>query len=450
MKLGGQELPQSPGGNWPLTAEASEPGGNMLDTIIRGCRIEGQELLVDIGIRDGYIAVIQEGLQDRAGRVLEADGRLVSPAFVQPHLHLDKVGAALLIGTNRSGTLGEAISLLHGLKRAATPDEVATRAGEVIRQAVLAGTTFIRSHVDIDTIAGLTSLTGVLQAARTHEDLCDVEVVAFPQEGIWRDPGADSLMRKAMREGAHVVGGMPHWEADAETSRAHVRFCLALATEHDADVDMHIDETDDPNSRTFEMLLDATEEYGWQGRVTASHCCAMAAWPGDYTQRVIKQASALGVNVITNPATNLLLQGRGDREPRRRGIPPVKDLLQAGVHMACGQDCVRDAFYPFGTADQLQVALLLCHAAQLSTPAEIAQSLSMIRDSAAGIMGIADYGIAPGCRADLIVIDAPSSAEALRLQAPRVWVMKAGRLVAESALNQSLYRYNDDHAVSAS
>jgi cytosine deaminase len=445
ITLGGQGHSPTPDQRWPSSGQVPSSPAEVFDIMICRCRVEGQPSLVDIGIRDHRIVAVQEGLRADAKLVLQAEGRLASPAFVQPHLHLDKAGVAPLIGINRSGTLAEAISLLHQVKRAATVSEVAARAGAVIRQAVLAGTTFIRSHVDIDTIAGLTGLDGVLQAARAHEDLCDVEVVAFPQEGIWRDPGADGLMRQAMHNGARIVGGMPHWEIDSDAATGHIRFCLDLAREHDADVDMHIDETDDSNSKTFELLLDATEAYGWQGRVTAGHCCAMAAWPSEYTERMIKRAAFLGVNVVTNPATNLLLQGRGDDEPRRRGIPPVKELLQAGVHMACGQDCVLDPFYPFGAADQLQIALILCHAAQLSTPEEIGQSLAMIRGSAAGIVGLEDYGIAPGCPANLIVLDASSSIEALRLQAPRTWVIRAGRLVVETKTTQSLHRYDADH-----
>jgi cytosine deaminase len=410
------------------------------DLVFRRCRVEGEQGTVDIAISGDRILDVGPDLVVDAAREFDAEGRIASPAFVQPHLHLDKVGVASLLDPNRSGTLSEAITLLHATKRSSTVEEVAARAGRVIKGAVLTGTTFIRSHVDVDPIGGLTPLLGVQQAARQHADLCDVEFVAFPQEGILRAPESAELMRAAMASGARIVGGMPHWELTPEASRQHIEFCMDLAAEHDADVDMHVDETDDPASRTLEMLIDATESRGWQGRVTAGHCCAMAAWEDSYAAHIISRAAQMGVSVATNPATNLLLQGREDSEPRRRGIPRVKDLLQAGVRVVTGQDCVEDAFYPFGACDQLQVALILCHAAQLSTPGEIRQALITVRSAAAELVGLEGYGLRPGGLADIVVIDAEDMSDALRRLPPRTWVVHKGRLVAEAKLEQELFR----------
>jgi cytosine deaminase len=411
-----------------------------MDLILRSGRIEDREGLFDIGLAGGRIAEVAPAIEAEAELEIDVDGRLVSPAFVEPHIHLDKVGVLPFLPPNHSGTLAEAIRLLHQTKRAATVEEVAERAGRVIRQAVMAGTTTIRSHVDVDTIGGLRPLEGVLRARAEHADLCDIQLVAFPQEGIERDPGTEDLMRQAMRAGADVVGGMPHWEADRESSRRHIDFCLDLAVEHDAAVDMHVDETDDPASRTLELLIDAAEKRGWGPRTNAGHCCAMAAWEDDYAARVIARLAEVDVSIVTNPCTNLLLQGREDSEPRRRGIPRVKELLAAGVRMGVGQDCVEDAFYPFGSADQLQVALILVHAAQLSEPPEIKKALRMPRAGAAGIVGLTDYGIAAGGRGDLVVIDAATPEEALRLQAPRRWVLRGGRVVAETETQTTLRR----------
>lgn len=414
--------------------------GSGYDLLIRRARVEGRPGLVDIAVSGGLIAWI--GAETGAGGRAEIDagGRLVSPAFVQPHIHLDKVGTLPLLGGNRSGTLAEAISILHQIKRSSSAEEVAARAGTVIRQAVLSGTTRIRSHVDVDTVGGLTPLRGVLRAAREHADICDIQLVAFPQEGIARDPGTAELMDAAMREGGDVVGGMPHWETGEQAAREHIDFCLRLAQRRDADVDMHVDETDDPGSRTLAMLIDATVASGWQGRVTAGHCCAMAAWPDEYAREIISRAAGASLNFVTNPATNLLLQGRADREPRRRGLPRVKELLAAGLTLACGQDCVQDGFYPFGTADQLQVALILCHAAQLSLPAEIDAALASIRHQAARLMGVRGYGLEPGCGADLVIVDASDMREALRLQPARNWVIRRGEIVASAATTTTLHR----------
>jgi cytosine deaminase len=408
------------------------------DLVIRGARIDGRAGLLDVAVAGERIAAIGAGLE--APREIAAGGRLVSPAFVQPHIHLDKALTGPLLGPNASGTLAEAIALSHAVKRAATAEQVRARAGTVIRQAVIAGTTAIRSHVDVDTIGGLTGLEGVAAARADHADLCSVQLVAFPQEGIERDPGTAELMARAMESGADVVGGMPHWEADLDAARRHIAFCLDLAVRHDADVDMHVDETDDPYWRSFEILVEEAERRDWGPRTTAGHLCAMAGWEDGYAAAVIARAAAAGVMVAANPPTNLMLQGRGGGEPRRRGIPRIKELLAAGVVVGAGQDCVDDAFYPFGAADPLQVALIVAHAAQLGTPDEIAAALRMVGADAARLLGLPDYGLVPGARADLVILDAESGRDALREQAARRWVLHGGRVVAETVTERRLHR----------
>lgn len=216
-------------------------GAASYDLVLRNCRLEDRGAPADIAISRGLIARVGGRVDGESTAELDVAGRLVSPAFVQPHIHLDKVGTLPLLGENRTGTLAEAIDILHRIKRSATPEEIAERAGVVIRQAVASGTTRIRSHVDVDTVGGLAPLRGVLQAAREHADLCEIQTVIFPQEGIIRDPGTAELMDEAMREGGDVVGGMPHWEPDEQASREHIGICLRLAQRHDADVDMHVD-----------------------------------------------------------------------------------------------------------------------------------------------------------------------------------------------------------------
>jgi cytosine deaminase len=407
--------------------------------VIRGGRVDGA--VADVAIAGERIAAVG-GPFEAATSMIDADGRVVSPAFVQPHIHLDKVLTGPLLGPNRSGTLPEAIALSHAVKRAATVEEIRGRAGRVIRAAVMAGTTALRSHVDVDTIGGLKGLRGVAAARDDHADLCTVQLVAFPQEGIWRDPGTDELMAEAMRSGADVVGGMPHWEDGLDAARRHIEFCLRLAVEHDADVDMHVDETDDPYWRSFDLLIEEAARLSWGSRTTAGHLCAMASWDDAYAASVIARAAAAGVMVATNPPTNLMLQGRGDAEPRRRGIPRVKELLAAGVVVGAGQDCVDDAFYPFGSADPLQVALIVAHAVQLGTPAEIAAALRMVTTDAARLLRLPDYGVVPGARADLVVLDAETERDALREQASRRWVVHGGRVVAETMVERRLHRHD--------
>ena len=324
------------------------------------------------------------------------------------------------------------------------------RAGSVIRSAVIAGTTALRSHVDVDTIGGLTGLEGVAAARDDHADLCSIQLVAFPQEGIWRDPGTDALMEEAMRAGADVVGGMPHWEADHEAARRHIAFCLDLAERHDADVDMHVDETDDGRWRSFEILVEEADRRGWGPRTTAGHVCAMAAWEDDYAAAVIARAAAAGVMVATNPPTNLMLQGREDREPRRRGIPRIKELLAAGVTVGAGQDCVDDAFYPFGTADPLQVALIVAHAAQLGTAARSPPPCAWSRPTPPASCG-SPTTACTRARAPTSSCSTPrprATRCASRLRG--AGSLRGGRVVAETVREQRLHRAVTGHGVSSS
>lgn len=411
-----------------------------ITTLIRGASLDGVEGRRDIAIAGNRITEVAPRIEVSAAVELDADGRLATPAFVEPHIHLDKYGVLPTLPPNPSGTLAGAIELMLTAKRRASAEDVRERAGRLIRRMVIAGTTTIRSHVDVDTVSGLRGLHGVLAAAADHADVCDVEVVAFPQLGLEREPEGKDLMTQAMREGATVVGGMPHWEADHDAAERHIEFCMRLAADRDADVDMHVDETDDGSWHTLQLLVEAADRHGWGGRTTAGHCCAMAAWDEDRAALVTRRAAEVGVNVITNPATNLVIQGREDPEPRRRGITRVKQLLEGGVNVAAGQDNLHDGFYPLGAGDQLMIAWLLVHAAQLTTPEQLELALATVTTSAAKVLRLDGYEIAPGGRGDVVVLDTATAEEALRHQAPRRWVIHRGRLVAETQTDERLLR----------
>jgi len=410
------------------------------DLVIRQARIWGREGRWDVAVAGGRYAEIAPAVAARGAREVEAGGRLLAPAFVDPHIHLDKVLVAEDVRPNRSGTLGEAIAILWERKAAYTVDEIVRRAGQVIESAVVTGTTRIRTHVDVDTIGKLRPLEGVAAARERYRDLVDVEIVAFPQEGVVRDPGTADLLARAVEAGADLVGGMPHNEASPADSRRHVEICFEIALRHGRDIDMHVDETDDPASRTLEIVADLTLANGYQGRVTAGHTCALAAYPDDYARAVIDKLARAGVHMITNPATNLMLQGRLDRQPVRRGVTRVKELLAAGVNVAMGQDCVKDTFYPFGRADMLEVALITAHAAHLSLPPEVETVFAMGTTLAARVLRIPDYAVETGHRADFMLLDASTPAEAIRLQAPRRLVVRQGRVVAETVTEHRLHR----------
>ena len=395
---------------------------------------------VDVVVEDGQVAGVAPGVGRSAEDKVDAAGGLLLPAYVDTHIHLDKVLIRDQLAEH-DGTLRGAIDAIHAAKRAYTVDAVRRRATAVIEASVLTGTTRLRSHVDVDTVGGLVPLEGVLAAARDCADIAEVQIVAFPQEGLLRDPGAADLMAEAMQRGATVVGGMPHWEATEDAQREHVRLCFELAARRDADVDMHVDETDDGSVRTLAMVVAETERRGWQHRVTVGHVCALAAADHDYAERVIADCARLGITVVANPVTNLVIQGRGDRGLVRRGTTRVRELMTAGVPVAFGQDCVQDGFYPFGRGDLLEVALISAHAAHLSTAAELHQALAAVTSvpAAAWHLG-AGYGVAAGALADLQLYAATSWPEVLRLQDPPRQVWFRGRSVARTTVTRELVR----------
>jgi len=410
-----------------------------MDLIVRNAKLRGGGS-ADLGIADGRILAVKPGITETAALEIDAGGRLVSEAFIDPHIHLDKTNIVDVVRPNVSGTLTEAIEIIWEKKKTYSVEDIVERAGKTITAAARNGTTRLRTHVDVDTIGGLMPLKGLVAARKAFADIMDIQIVAFPQEGIVQDPGTEQLMWQAMREGADVVGGMPANEKSPQDSKKHVDIVFEIAQAFNADVDMHVDETDDPFYRTLEMVADKTMELGWEGRVTAGHTCALAAYDDHYAQYVIDKVKAAGIHMITNPVTNLMLQGRLDRQPKRRGITRVKELIEAGVNVSCGQDCVRDTFYPFGQADMLEVALITAHAAHLSLPHEIEYVLEMITGNAAKILRLDDHGLAVGKRADLVVLDCESVADAIRLQPDRLYVIKGSKIIATNQTKRTLNR----------
>jgi len=385
---------------------------------------------------EGVVAVGPQAARGMA-EVDDVRGKLLLPAFINTHVHLDK---ALIRSELREhdGSLAGAIDAIHARKRRYTVEDVRRRARAVIESGVLHGCTRFRSHVDVDTIGRLTPLMGVQAAARDCGHIAEVQTVAFPQEGLLRDPGAYELMEAALHEGADLVGGMPHWELTEDAQREHVRLCFDLAERFDRDVDMHVDETDDGSIRTLEMVADEALSRGWQGRVTAGHVCALAAADADYARRVTHKCAQAAITIASNPVTNLVIQGRGDRGLIRRGLTRIAELRAAGVNVAFGQDCVNDGFYPFGRGDMLEVALISAHAAHLSTAADLAWALAAVTAAPARAWRLTNYGIRPGARADIQLFEASTWEEALRLQRPpeRVWFR--GREVARTEVRQRL------------
>ena len=409
-----------------------------MDLIVREGRRRGDAAPCDIAVQGGTIVAVERHVGGRGTREIDAQGRLVTPPLVNPHVHLDKALLGEVMRPNVSQTLAEAIDITLDFKRSYTEKDIVQRAGAVIEMGVREGTLVVRGFADVGTAGGLTPVQGLLAARERYAHLVKLDVVAFPQEGLLRDPGAEALLRQAMALGADVAGGLPWYEKTDEDARRHIDIVFAIARERNADIHMLVDDTDDPNSRSLEYLAVKTEREGYAGRVSASHCGALAAYDATYAAKVIGLVKDAGITIVSNPHISLVLAGRRDPEPVRRGITRVRELLRAGVNVASGQDDVNDPYYPFGRSSQLEVALFMAHAAHLTYAPEIDTVFDMVTVNAARALRLDRYGLAPGDAGDLLVWDAATVKEALTRQRPPAWVVRAGKVVARTTTSSEL------------
>ena len=402
-----------------------------MDLVIRNAISDTTGEAVEVGIQNGRIAAVAPGGLPPGEREIDAEGAMVSPALVETHFHLEN--ALIWEGAlNHSGTLEEAIDVYAAIKRDMPIDDIVDRASIALRTAIGHGVQWFRSHIDIDRTGQLRLLQGNVAVREQFKDVIDLQLIAFPQMGMARDPEVIDLMWQAMDEGADIVGGMPHGERNMDDAARHIEIAFEMARKYDADIDMHIDETDDPAWHSLELLAEQTIENGWQGRVTAGHCCAMSAWDDALAERVIAKVAEAQLNVITIAPINLMLQGRGDRHPKRRGIARVKELMAAGVNVSCGQDDLQNMFYSYGNMDPLEVAFISAHAAHLSAPDEIEAAFNMPRYHAARNFRLDDYGVNVGARANLLILDATSAVDGLRRRGDRRYVIRDGRILAQT------------------
>ncbi|MCE8419611.1 amidohydrolase family protein [Rhodovulum sulfidophilum] len=397
--------------------------------IVDGNLPDGQ--VGDIGISKDRIAAIGDLSGSTAGRVIDAAGDLVSPPFVDPHFHMD---ATLSYGTpriNASGTLLEGIALWGELKEIATVDQMVERALAYCDWAVSMGLLAIRSHVDTcdDSLKGVEAMLEVREKVRPYLDL---QLVAFPQDGFLRDPTAKANTLRALDMGVDVVGGIPHFERTMEDGRASVRELCEIAAERGLLVDLHCDETDDPLSRHVETLAYETQRLGLQGRVNGSHLTSMHSMDNYYVSKLLPLMAEAGLSAVPNPLINIVIQGRHDSFPKRRGLTRVKEMQAHGITVGWGQDCVRDPWYPLGTADMLDVAFMGLHVAQMTSPAEMRQCFEMATTESAKILHLDGYGLHEGAQASLVILDAGDAIEAIRLRPARLAVISKGRVVAET------------------
>jgi len=402
------------------------------DLLVRNARIAGRDGLVDVAIEGGRFTEVGPDLELDSETVLDAEGRLATPPLVDCHLHLD---ASLTAGSpryNESGTLLEGIEVWGELKPSLTEEDVFARASEIVRWSVAQGTLFIRAHADVsgDNEA---MVRGLLRVRDELADLATIQVTAFPQDGIFGREGDDERLVRAVELGVDCVGGIPHYEPTSELGLMEVHRVFELARQYNRRIDVHCDETDDPHSRFLEVMADDTVNHGLSGRVTASHCTAMGSYEPYYSSKLHGFLRRAGINVVVNPYANSLIQGRLDPYPKRRGFAQLKELLRAGVNVSLGNDVIMDPWYLLGRADLIHAASLALHFTYMSGLEEIPEMLACATWRGARTLGVEDdYGIEEGKPAHLVVFDAPSAVEVMRLQPTRRWVIRGGRLVAET------------------
>ncbi len=387
----------------------------------------------------GRIQALAPGLSANLGRdtpagctVINAQGWLLSPPFVDAHFHMDATLSQGLPRANVSGTLLEGIALWGELKPLLTEEAISERALRYCDWAVARGLLAIRSHVDVCDDS-LLAVRALLDVKRRVAPYLDLQLVAFPQDGLLRSPNAMPNLKRALDLGVDVVGGIPHFERTMDEGARSVKLLCELAAERGLRVDMHCDESDDPLSRHIETLCLHTQRLGLQGRVTGSHLTSMHSMDNYYVSKLIPLIQEAGVHVVANPLINITLQGRHDGYPKRRGMTRVPELMAAGINVGFGHDCVLDPWYPLGSGDMLEVAAMGLHVAQMTSLAGQRQCFDTVTVNNAGVMGLEGYGLAVGQRADCVLLQARSPAEAIRLRAQRLLVVRGGQVVSRMA-----------------
>jgi cytosine deaminase len=416
---------------------------NMLDLIIRGANLPDGRTNIDIGILGDKITVVAPELAAEAGKTIHAAGRLVTPPFIDSHVHLDSTLSLGMPRMNESGTLLEGISLWGELKPSLTQEAIYERAKKLCLWSMARGTLAIRSHVDVCDDS-LLAVDALLALRADMAPYIDIQLTAFPQDGYFRYGKSHDNLIRALDKGIDVVGGIPHFERTMDDGAASVRALMQIAAERGLLVDMHCDESDDPMSRHIETLSAETIRHGMQGRVAGSHLTSMHSMDNYYVSKLIPMISDAGVAAIANPLINITLQGRHDTYPKRRGMTRVKELMAAGVTVSFGHDCVMDPWYPMGSHDMLEVANMGLHVGQMTGIEEIKSCFAAVTGNAAKTLNLDGYGIAPGCFADLVILQAEDPIEAIRLSAERLYVIRRGKVLAQATPRLSTINFGNE------
>jgi cytosine/creatinine deaminase len=404
----------------------------MLDLLITNATLPDGRTNASVAVQDGKIADVAPGMKADAHETLDAQGQLLTPPFVDAHFHMDATLSYGLPRVNQSGTLLEGIALWGELKPLLTHEALVNRAMQYCDWAVGKGLLAIRTHVDVCD-ARLLAVDALLEVKKRVAPYIDLQLVAFPQDGVLRSPGAMDNLKRALDKGVDVVGGIPHFERTMADGAHSVKLLCEIAAERGLLVDMHCDETDDPLSRHVETLAYETQRLGLHGRVVGSHLTSMHSMDNYYVSKLLPLMKEAQLGVCSNPLINITIQGRHDTYPKRRGMTRVPELLAHGLTVAFGHDCVMDPWYSLGSGDMLEVASMGLHVAQMTSQSAMRQCFDAVTVNSAKLMHLKGYGIEKGCNADFVLLQARDPVEALRLRATRLKVFKRGKVIAETA-----------------
>jgi cytosine/creatinine deaminase len=403
----------------------------MLDLLITNAALPNGQTNMSVAVQNGKITEITQHLQAPANETVDAQGQLLSPPFVDAHFHMDATLSYGLPRVNQSGTLLEGIALWGELKPLLTQEALIERAMKYCDWAVAKGLLAIRTHVDVCD-PRLLAVEALLEVKKRVASYIDLQLVAFPQDGVLRAPGAMDNLKRALQMGVDVVGGIPHFERTMADGALSVKLLCELAAAQGKLVDMHCDESDDPLSRHVETLAYETQRLGLHGRVVGSHLTSMHSMDNYYVSKLLPLIAEAQLGVVANPLINITLQGRHDTYPKRRGMTRVPELLAHGITVAFGHDCVMDPWYSLGSGDMLEVAHMGLHVAQMTSQAGMRLCFEAVTSHPAKLMHLQGYGLQVGCNADLVLLQARDPVEAIRLRATRLKVWRRGKLVAAS------------------
>jgi cytosine/creatinine deaminase len=419
-----------------------------MDLILQNAKLLKKKGLHQIGVNRGSIVAIDTAISENSAlRVIDLEGSMVVPYFVDSHFHLDSVLSVGKPRFNQSGTLFEGIEIWGDLKATISRQEIIDRATRYCRWAIAQGIGAIRSHVDVSETT-LTTVEALLEVREAMRPYLTIQLVAFPQDGYLRVPGQIERLKRALDMGVDIVGGIPHGERTMHEGAESIRLLCELAAERGLPVDMHCDESDDPFSRHIEQLTYHTQRLGLNGRVVGSHLTSMHSMDSYYVSKLLSLMAEAEIHAVANPLINITLQGRHDTYPKRRGLTRVPEMLASGINVSLGHDCVMDPWYALGRADMLEVSSMAWHLAQMTRPEHSEVMLDLITVNGAKTLGLKDYGIEVGNPASFVVLQAQSATDALRLKPNRLFVVRDGVIISETpATHSTLNLGGQSHAV---